>query len=130
MQRIAPPLTPRTGDFWRSGQDGVLRIARCPSCALYVHPPRSICPRCRNRDVALAPVSGRGTIYSYTINRYAWFAGMTPPYILAEVELDEQAGLRLLTNIVGMDIDAVRIGQKVSVRFEQAEETWIPVFAS
>jgi len=128
MNRIAPPLTERTGDYWRSGADGVLRIARCQGCGWRLHPPRPLCPKCRGRDIQFEPVSGRGVVYSCTINRYQWAPGMTPPYVLAEVELVEQEGLRILTNITGCAPEAVSIGMRVSVAFEQAEDAWIPVF--
>ena len=127
-ERIAPPLTARTGEYWRSGSDDVLRIARCQSCRHYLHPPRPICPVCRARDVRFEPVSGRGRIWSFTINRYPWAPGMVPPYVIAEVELDEQQGLLLLTNIVDVAIEEVRIDMPVQVRFERAGDAFIPVF--
>ena len=128
MERVAPPLTDRTAEYWRSGADGVLRIARCQSCGWYLHPPQPACPKCHGSTIRFEPVSGRGSVYAWTINRYQWNPGMPPPYVLAEVELAEQAGLRILTNIVDCDIDAVRTGMPVTVRFERAEEAWIPVF--
>ena len=128
MKRPAPPLTQRTGDFWRSGADGVLRIAHCQACGYYLHPPRGTCPRCRKSDVRFDPVSGKGVVYSFSINRYQWNPDMPPPYVLAEVDLVEQPELRLLTNIVGCAPEDVRIGMEVSVTFEQSGEAWIPVF--
>jgi uncharacterized OB-fold protein len=53
---------------------------------------------------------------------------MAPPYVIAEVELEEQAGLRILSNIVDCASEAVHVGMSVSVSFEAAGETWIPVF--
>jgi uncharacterized OB-fold protein len=129
MQRTAPPLTERTGEFWRSGADGLLRIARCQACGWYLQPPRPVCPKCRSYEIEFEPVSGKGTVYSSTINRYPWNPGMPPPYVLAQVELAEQPGLFLLTNIVGCEPEAVKIGMPVTVAFEQAgEEAWVPVF--
>jgi uncharacterized OB-fold protein len=127
-ERIAPPLTARTGEYWRSGTDGVLRIARCQACGHYLHPPRPICPVCHSRDVRFEAVSGRGKVWSHTINRYQWAPGMVPPYVIAEVELEEQEGLRILTNIVDVAIEEVYIDMPVKVRFEQAGNAWIPVF--
>jgi uncharacterized OB-fold protein len=129
MQRTAPPLTERTGAYWRSGADGVLRIAQCQSCKTYLHPPAPCCPQCRSRDIGFSAASGRGAVYSFTINRYQWAPGMTPPYVLAEVDLDEQQGLRILTNIVDIAPEDVRIGMRVCVRFDQTEDAYIPVFA-
>jgi len=128
MDRVAPPLTERTSDFWRSGATGVLSIARCQACARYVHPPQPICPRCHGRDVRFEPDAGRGHVHSWTVNRYQWTPGMPPPYILAEVELVEQEGLRLLTNIVECEPEHVSIGMQVQVVFERAGDAWIPVF--
>jgi uncharacterized OB-fold protein len=129
MERTPPPLTERTEAFWRAGADGVLRILRCQACGWRVHPPRPVCPRCQGRELRFEEVSGRGTVYSWTVNRYQWAERMAPPYVLAEVELAEQEGLRLLTNIVGCEPDAVRIGMPVRVLFEHAGDAWVPVFA-
>ncbi|HEY3696476.1 Zn-ribbon domain-containing OB-fold protein [Phenylobacterium sp.] len=130
MERTEPPLTERTGEYWRSGADGRLRIARCQACGWYLHPPLPLCPKCRGRDVRFEPVSGRGHVYSWTINRYRWNPGMEPPYVLAQVELVEQPGLMILTNIVGCEPEAVTVGMPVSVAFERAGEAWIPVFSA
>jgi uncharacterized OB-fold protein len=78
--------------------------------------------------MAFEPVSGAGRVWAYTINRYQWAPDMPPPYVIAEVELDDQPGLRLLTNIVGVAPEAVHTDMLVHVAFEQAGEAWVPVF--
>jgi uncharacterized OB-fold protein len=85
-----------------------------------------ICPRCHGREMAAEAAAGTGTVRSFTVNRYQWTPTLTPPYVIAEVELDDQPGLRLLTSVVGCD--EVRIGMPVRVLFEQAGEAWVPVF--
>jgi uncharacterized OB-fold protein len=128
VSRPEPALTERTRAFWTSGADGVLRIMRCADCGRYQHPPKPVCPGCRSRRVGAEPVSGRGRVWAWTVNRYQWQAGMPPPYVVAEVELDEQPGLRLLTNIVDCDLDAVRVGLPVEVCFETVGEAHVPLF--
>ena len=64
-----------------------------------------------------------------TINHNQWMPGLPDRYVLALVRLAEQGDVRLVTNIVDCDPDAVRIDMPVSVRFEQAEDLWIPLFA-
>jgi hypothetical protein len=55
-------------------------------------------------------------------------AGLEAPYVLAIVEMDEQAGLRLTTNIVNCDIKTVAIGMRVRVLFEHCVDVWLPLF--
>lgn len=126
-QRTAPEISVRTAAFWTGGAVGELRIAHCRACGLWLHPPQPACRRCRSRDIEPEPVSGRGTIYSFTISRRSWSPGLEAPYVIAEIELEEQPGLRLLSSVV--DCEAIRIGLPVRVRFERAGEAWIPVFA-
>lgn len=125
--RVQPALDDENRFFWTSGEDGVLRFLRCQACGRYLHPPIPRCPACGSRDVAPEPVSGRGTVFSYTVNHHPWDGG-TEPYAIGLVELDEQPGLRLTTNIVGCDPDDVRIGMPVRVVFEQHGIVWYPLF--
>jgi uncharacterized protein len=130
-KRPPPVITERTAAFWRGGAVGELRIQRCQNCHWWLHPPLPMCPRCHGRELEPEVVAGTGTVYSFTVNRYQWTPSLEPPYVIAEVELDEQPGLRLLTSIVGCD--EVTIGMPVRVRFEpagEAADTWVPVFAS
>jgi uncharacterized OB-fold protein len=50
------------------------------------------------------------------------------PYAIAIVEIEEQKGLRLMTNIVNCPAEAVRIGMPVRVVFERHDDVWIPLF--
>jgi hypothetical protein len=58
---------------------------------------------------------GRGTIYSYTVNRRGQGEYRDLVYVLAYVELEE--GPRMLTNIVDCDVDRLVVGQSVEVVF-------------
>jgi uncharacterized OB-fold protein len=115
--------------FWTGGADGRLLITRCRACGWWIHPPRPACRRCRSTDVAAEAVSGRGTVYSYTVNHQPWAPGLAVPYVLAVVALDEQDGLRLTTRLVDPP-ERLAIGDPVEVRFEQvADDVWLPLFA-
>ena len=126
--RLLPELTPANEWFWTSGADGQLRIQRCTECATLVHPPAPLCPSCRSRKWEPTRVSGRGVVAGYTINAHPWLPGFDPPYVVAVVALEEDPDVRLTTNVVGCDPDAVHIGQEVAVRFEQHENVWLPLF--
>lgn len=126
--RVLPRVTPATEAFWSGGADGELRVLRCRECGYWIHPPGPVCPRCWSRDLAHAAVSGRGVVHTFTVNHQVWNPTWEHPYVIAVVELDEQPGLRLTTNIVGADTEAVAIGMAVQVAFEQHEDVWLPLF--
>jgi len=74
------------------------------------------------------PVSGRGSVFTFTVNRHDFNPAVPAPYVIAIVELVEQPDLRFTTNLVDCEIDSVRIGMPVRVDFEQAGDAWVPVF--
>jgi uncharacterized OB-fold protein len=123
-----PQITDDNGAFWTGGRDGELLIVRCGACGFWVHPPSPRCPKCLSDAVAPSAVSGRGTVYSYTINRQAWVPGLEVPFVLAIVELDEQPGLRLMTNLVDCLPEEAEIGMPVEVAFVERGEAFVPVF--
>lgn len=73
-------------------------------------------------------MSGRGTVVGFTVNSHPWHPDLDPPYTVAIVALEEDADVRLTTNVVGCEPEEVHIGQAVAVRFEQFEDVWLPLF--
>ncbi len=126
--RILPRITDANEFFWTSGADGHLRFLRCGACGYWIHPPGPICPVCHSKALAPEAVAGTAVLHTYTVNRQAWLPGFDPPYVVAIVELPEQEGLRLTTNLVNCALDDVRIGMPVRVVFEQWEDVWLPLF--
>src|SRR3546814_18205412 len=59
---------------------------------------------------------------------HPWMPTMPPPYVIANVALEEDASVRLTTNVVGCEPDDVRLGQEVAVRFEQQGDVFLPLF--
>lgn len=125
---MLPRVTPENEHFWCGGRDGELRFRRCRACSWFIHPPAPLCPGCLGRDLEVAAVSGRGRVATFTINHQPWIPGFDPPYVVAIVELEEQAGLRLTTNIVRCAPEAVAIGMPVRVVFEAHDGVWLPLF--
>lgn len=128
MTRPLPELTPEVAFFWTSGRDGLLRMLRCGACGYWIHPPGPVCPRCLGDDVAPRPLSGRATVATYTVNHQRWTPDVEVPYVVAIVELAEQEGLRLTTEVVGCPAEAVEIDMEVEVTFEQHDDVWLPLF--
>jgi uncharacterized OB-fold protein len=119
---IEPQPGPDDQPFWDAAAEDRLVLPRCRACGTYVWYPRTFCPACRTFGVDWVPASGRGTVYSFTVStrgRGPW--AEHAPYVIAYVELDE--GPRVMTNIVGVDPDSVRIGDAVMAAFEPAGAT-------
>ena len=114
--------------FWKLGATGRLHLQRCNDCGRFNHPPGPVCPICHSRDLAPAPVSGRGTIATFTINHKEWIPGFEPPYVFALVELEEDPTVRIGTNIIGCPNEDVTIGMPVKVEFEKNGEWFVPLF--
>jgi uncharacterized OB-fold protein len=128
LARPLPEINEMNQHFWCGGADGHLHIMRCGNCGRYHHPYVAACSECLSRDVKPAAVSGRGTVLSVTINHQPWFPNVPVPYALALVELEEQADIRLLSNILNASWEDVKPGMTVKVCFEQHGEIFVPLF--
>jgi uncharacterized OB-fold protein len=117
--------------FWEGTSERKLLILRCQNCGTYIHLPRPVCRVCHSFDLAPEEVSGRGTLYSYTVTYkpfHPFFVDRVP-YVVAVVELAEQGGLRIVSNLVGVDESAIEFGMPLQVDFEELDpELTVPVF--
>ena len=115
--------------FWEHLRNGELCIQQCTSCERLQHPPRVLCPGCGSAERGWAPMSGRGTVYSFVVTHQAIhpsFEGHLP-YVTALVELDE--GPRLMTNLLDIAMDEVEIGMPVELELVAvSEEITLPLF--
>jgi len=127
-ERTLPALTDANRAFWTSGASGKWQFPRCTTCRRFIHPGQPRCTTCLTDTLVPEPVLGRGTVFTFTINRYAWLPGWETPYVAAIVELDDQPGLRVTSNLVGCDPEQVRIGDRVQVVFSPQGEYWVPLF--
>ncbi len=125
--RMPPAISDLNRPFWTGGRAGQLLISRCTLCREWSHPPALVCVACGG-DMAPHPVSGRGSVFTFTINRHAFNPALPVPYVIAIVELVEHSSLRITSNLIECDPGEVSIGLPVVVTFEQAGEAWVPLF--
>ena len=126
--RPLPLPDPETAFFWEATARRKLEILRCQVCKTWVHYPKPSCWNCSSGDLKPEEVSGRGTVYSYTVTHQD-VPGYTAPFAVVIVELEEQAGLRMVSNVVDVPPEDVRIGMPVQVTFQPvAEDVWLPLF--
>lgn len=125
--RPAPILAHDTEFFWEAARDRRLVAQQCGSCAALRHPPRPMCPRCNSLDIDIVELSGRGAVYSFSFVHYPQSPAFDYPVFAALVDLEE--GVRLVTNLVDVDKDAVRFGMPVEVVWAPAHEGYhVPLF--
>ncbi len=112
-------LLPEFRGFFENAKAGRLAFPKCGSCGRFHWYPMPRCPQCRSADVAWQPVAGRGEIFSFTEVRHAFDKSRMGrlPYIVALVTFGDAPGVRLITNIEGSELAALRIGQAVMPAF-------------
>jgi uncharacterized OB-fold protein len=120
-----------TSQFWDAAKEHRLVVQRCGSCGYYNHPPRPYCDACTAQEMRFEPVSGRGTVYSFTVMHQRDVAGFEEeaPFINIVVELAEQPRLLMVSNLALSERAKVKIGAAVEVYFEErGEGVVIPQF--
>jgi uncharacterized OB-fold protein len=129
--RPAPLLTEDNAFFWEAATSHRLVAQRCADCGRYRHPPRPMCPACNSMAVDIVELRGRGTIYSFSVIHHPPSPFFEYPVLAVLVELEE--GIRLVSNLVGVDAAAIAgtslIGRAVEVEFTPtANDQAVPVF--
>jgi uncharacterized protein len=115
VARPAPVITDDNHWFWDAAKEQRLVAQRCDGCGRLRHPPRPMCPYCQSLAFDLVELSGRGEVYSFSILHHPRNPAFEYPVIAALVELSE--GVRMVTNLVDVEPEDVRIGMPVSVTF-------------
>ncbi|MFI2336612.1 thiolase C-terminal domain-containing protein [Nocardia rhamnosiphila] len=121
-------MTPQTEFYWTSGADGKLRIQECLSCTALIHPPQPLCRYCRADRMGVRAVSGYAVLMGFTVNHRFAVPGLPPPYVVAQVALEDDPRVRLTTNPVGCDPADLRLGMRMEAVFEKTGEVWLPLF--
>jgi len=110
--------------FWRSLQDGRLSFPRCEHCGRFHWYPKTACPFCGSSLLNWTPISGEGDLYSWTVVRHAFTDDYRSkiPYVVALVEFDEAPGIRLVSNLIVNDVDAIEFGMRVLPDFSKSKD--------
>jgi uncharacterized OB-fold protein len=119
-KKPVPVADELTTPFWQAAKERRLLIQRCGACGYYNHPPRPFCDACSAQDLRFEPVSGRGTVYTFTVMHQRDVAGFQDeaPFINLVVELAEQPKLLMVSNLPLAQRPRVTIGAPVEVDFE------------
>lgn len=121
-----------TEPFWNAAREHRLVAPRCGGCGSFRMPPTPFCPQCRSQAIDWTPLSGRGTLFSYSIVAYPIIPAMEGhlPYVTAIVELPDAGGVRLVTNVVDSMLEDLEVGAALSIRWhDRPDGVSVPRFA-
>ena len=103
---------------------GRFEIPQCRDCGKFHFYPRVCCPHCGSQTLEWVAPSGAGTVYSVTIVR----AREGADYTVVLIDLDE--GPRMMSRVVEVPVEEVRIGMKVHARIDVIDEGPLLVFVA
>jgi uncharacterized protein len=126
MSRSLPTPSKISQPFWDSCKAERMQLQRCEDCGTYAFYPVYICPECASRNLAWTPVSGRGTIHTFTIAAKSTFE-TKGPLVVALIELEE--GAMMVSNVETPTPETLRIGAPVHVIYEKvSDDITLPLF--
>ncbi|MEU9118753.1 OB-fold domain-containing protein [Streptomyces sp. NPDC048506] len=127
-ERPRPVINRDNAGFWAGVADHRLLIQRCGGCGTLRFPWLPGCNGCGSAQWDAVESCGVGTVFSYVVMHHPPFPAFDPPYAVALIELAE--GVRIVSNVVGVPCDEVRIGMPVRLEFLRVDgELELPVFA-
>ena len=107
--------------FWEASHNRELRIQQCSDCKVFRHLPTPMCPHCHSLEYDWSKVSGRAVVYSFVIVRNPVHPALREkvqvPYNICLVELVEQRGLRVCSNVLNIAPEDIYIDMPVQVMF-------------
>lgn len=126
-----------TREFWAGAARGELLITRCDACGRYVWYPEAPCRHCGAAHLMWTPVSGRGTLFSWSVLHHAWIPQFKDqlPFVTGLVALAEDPAVRIVSYIVDCDPADLRCDVPVHAVFRPlrypgvAGEVVAPLFA-
>jgi uncharacterized OB-fold protein len=120
---LAPRPVPRIGRdtrfFWDGLDAGELRIQKCARCGRLEHPPCVRCPGCGSDDLGYEVASGRATLHSFVEPVHPSSPGFEARLVVGLVDLEE--GTRLVTNVVDVEPERVRIGMPLELAIRKPD---------
>ena len=113
-----PVVDEQSRPYWEAARRHELRLPKCDACGHLRVQFERWCPRCGGETSTWTRMSGRGKVWSHCSFHRNYFKEFEAdlPYGVALVELEE--GPRLITNLLGIERTAMRIGMPVEVVFD------------
>ncbi|MEU9270482.1 bifunctional MaoC family dehydratase N-terminal/OB-fold nucleic acid binding domain-containing protein [Streptomyces sp. NPDC048251] len=129
-RRPRPVVNRDNAGFWEGVRRHRLLVQRCTACDTLRFPWLPGCNACGSPEWDTVEAGGEGTVFSYVVMHHPPFPAFSPPYAIGLIELAE--GVRIISNVVDVPYDKVRIGMPVELEFRSYDdedgELVLPVF--
>jgi len=108
--------------FWHYCQQHELRFQQCGSCRRFRHPPTPVCPYCRSFEIVWVRAPDTGAVFSFTIVHHPAHPAMKAvvPYNIVVVDFPACDHVRLVSNLIDVPPQEIRIGMEVMLAWETA----------
>jgi uncharacterized OB-fold protein len=127
--RVLPQPDHDSAPYFEAAARHELKLQRCSRCKTILHLPRPMCFNCQSLDTEWFDAGRTAKVVSWTNVTHQVHPLFPPPYVIALVELDEPAGIRMITNIRECEAERLRPGLPLELMFEDLEEgTSLPMF--
>ncbi len=127
--RPLPTVIEDTARFWESCKNHAMELQKCSACDYWRFYPSPVCHSCGSCDYEWLPVSGKGTIWTYTVLYRARGNSFADdmPIAIALIELEE--GAFMMSNIIDCQPEDLKIGLPVTIDYGAInEDCTLPLF--
>lgn len=118
-----PAISPENQQFWDGLRERKFLAPRCRNCGDFGWIPYIACRSCLSTDLEWVQLSGRATVYSYSIvYRGPGAFGDDVPYVLILAEMEERPRpMLVLAQLTDCPVEEIRIGLPLTVAYTDIE---------
>jgi uncharacterized OB-fold protein len=127
--RLEPRASDEAAPFWDATREQRFVLPWCTQCDRAIWYPRATCPSCFGSAIEWRDDAGDGTVYAASVHHRPGPGrdAEDGPYVVVLVDLD--AGVRMMSNVVGCPPEDVTAGMRVTVKWEPLSDgRHLPVF--
>lgn len=117
-----PDISAESAPFWEGLRQEKLLMPKCTACGHIQFPMGPCCANCLEDRFEWIELSGAGQVGAFIVYHHQFHPAFADkiPYNVAEVMLDE--GVPIISNLVGIENDAIRNDMRVFARFDRIDD--------